>query len=151
MDSEHRSFEIRPARAEDATCLSQLLAELGHPSPPLQVAERLATLTAAGGRVWVAAHGPAPIGLITTQMTLVLHRPTPVGRLTALVVAEQFRGRGIGRALVAVAEQYLAASGCALIEVTSNTTRADAHAFYRRLGYAVTSFRFYKAVGSAHD
>jgi PhnO protein len=76
------------------------------------------------------------------HVTPVLHRPTGVGRITALVVGEAARGHGVGRALVAEAERRLEVLGCALVEVTSNQKRTDAHDFYRRLGYEATSVRF---------
>jgi GNAT superfamily N-acetyltransferase len=72
----------------------------------------------------------------------VLHRPKPVGRISMLVVAKDRRGHGIGAELVAAAEAWLGKQGCGLIEVTSNTKRMRAHAFYERLGYARTSYRF---------
>ena len=75
-----------------------------------------------------------------------LHRSGPVGRLTALVVDERARGRGVGRALIDAAEGILIERGCVLIEVTSNKRRTDAHAFYERLGYTATSFRFAKPI-----
>ena len=61
-----------------------------------------------------------------------------------LAVAEALRGQGIGAALVAEAEKRLAAKGCGLVEVTSNRKRLRAHAFYERLGYERTSYRFAK-------
>ena len=66
--------------------------------------------------------------------------------VTALVVAEAARGQGIGRALMAAAETWAVERGCVLLEVTSNRRRVDAHAFYERLGYEATSFRFAKAL-----
>jgi len=65
------------------------------------------------------------------------------------VVDVPVRGRGVGRALVSAAEEVLAGEGCGLLEITSNVRRADAHAFYERLGYERTSFRFAKVVASA--
>ena len=46
--------------------------------------------------------------------------------------------------LVDAAEQWCRKKGCKLIEVTSNDRRADAHAFYRHMGYERTSIRFFK-------
>ena len=149
------ALEVRDARPADAPALAALLAELGYPVAPEVVAARLAALIAAGDRALVAAEtsgetteATTPLGLVTVHVTPVLHRPTPVGRVTSLVVAERARGRGVGRALVAAAERLLAEKGCALVEVTSNRRRTDAHAFYERLGYAATSFRFGKPLGA---
>jgi len=108
------------------------------------IAARLESLQAAGKGVLIATRGAGPVGLVTVHFTPVLHRPTPVGRLTALIVTRSERGRGVGRALVAAGERWLAARGCALVEVTSNRRRGEAHAFYRRLGYEETSLRFKK-------
>ena len=139
--------EIRDACPADAPALAALLAELGYPVAPEVVAARLAALTAAGDRALVATEEAALLGLVTAHVTPVLHRPTPVGRVTALVVAARARGRGVGRALVTAVERLLAEQGCALVEVTSNRRRTDAHAFYERLGYTATSLRFGKPLG----
>jgi ribosomal protein S18 acetylase RimI-like enzyme len=147
MQSTDRSLLIRDARPDDAPALAALLAELGYPAPAAVIAGRLDAMLGAGEAVLVATRdGEPPLGLLTVHVTPVLHRPTPVGRLTALIVSERARGQGVGRALVRAAERVLAAQGCALVEVTSNRRRTDAHAFYERLGYEVTSLRFGKSV-----
>jgi ribosomal protein S18 acetylase RimI-like enzyme len=142
------TFGIRVARSEDAPALTGLLEELGFPAEAGVVVQRLGALSRAGETVLVGTLGdPAQVvGFVSVHMTPVLHRPTPVGRLTALVVTSQARGRGLGRALVAAAERHLAGAGCGLVEVTSNQDLAGAHAFYARLGYAITSYRFGKAL-----
>jgi ribosomal protein S18 acetylase RimI-like enzyme len=138
------TIDIRDARAADVPALAALVAELGYPTPEATMAVRLNAMIDAGEKVLVAERDGDVVGLLTLHVTPVLHRPTAVGRLTALVVAERARGAGVGRSLVAAAEHILAARGCALIEVTSNQRRTDAHAFYQRLGYDVTSLRFKK-------
>lgn len=135
---------IRTGRAEDATALSGLVAELGFPATLQDVENRLAALMRAGETVLVAADGDRVVGFAAVHVTPVLHRPTPVGRITALVVTQACRGIGAGRALVAAAEQIARERGCGLIEVTSNRSLAAAHAFYDRLGYEATSLRFRK-------
>jgi GNAT superfamily N-acetyltransferase len=140
------SIEIRDARPSDARALVPLLEELGYPAPAEVIAERLAELERINETVLVAADGDALRGVITVHVTPVLHRPTYVGRITSLVVAKDAHGRGIGRALVEAAERHLAKRGCALLEVTSNRKRTDAHAFYEHLGYELTSVRFWKSL-----
>jgi GNAT superfamily N-acetyltransferase len=140
------SFEVRVAKPEDAGAFVELLEELGFPTAVDAVAQRLAALAGSGETVLVGTRGAEVLGFVSAHVTPVLHRPTPVGRLTALVVARRARGQGLGRALVEQAERHLAGAGCGLVEVTSNRKREEAHAFYEKLGYAMTSYRFGKAL-----
>ena len=75
-----------------------------------------------------------------------LHRAKPIRRISALVVDARYRSKGIGRAIVDAAEQMFRDAGCGSVEVTSNMRRTDAHAFYARLGYELTSARFIKTL-----
>ena len=134
---------IRDARPRDAEALAALIVALGYEVTPAEVKQRLAALAKAGLPVLVADQGGL-IGVLSTAITQVLHRPRPVGRISMLVVAESERGKGIGAALVAAAETRLRAACCGLVEVTSNRKRLRAHAFYERLGYERTSYRFGK-------
>ena len=143
---------IRPATVRDAAELARLLTQLGHPTDVARVERCWDEWAAEGNAALVATHADGTLaGVITVHHMLVLHRPRPVGRLTALVVDASVRGQGIGRALVAAAEEWLARAGCALLEVTSNVRRADAHAFYERLGYERASVRFAKSLDAGAD
>ena len=132
---------IRAARAADAAAIAALITELGYEVDAADVRSRMKGLS-----VLVATKGEL-VGAATTSITKVLHRPKPVGRISMLVVTEQQRGGGIGRALVEAAEDRLRKAGCGLVEVTSNVRRLRAHAFYRRLGYERTSYRFARNLG----
>lgn len=135
---------VREAVLTDAPDVQRLLAMLGHEMPSGKPEARLAAFLEGGDRVLVATltGSEAIVGAITLHVTTVLHRPGPIGRFTALIVDETARGRGVGTALVRAAERHFESQGCALIEVTSNRKRTDAHAFYEGLGYTATSFRF---------
>jgi len=137
---------IREARPKDSAALAGLIAALGYEVTEADVRRRLARLRNAGRPTLVATLGEAVVGCLTLSMMEVLHRPRPVGRISMLVVSEEQRGAGIGTDLVAAAEAWFARAGCGLVEVTSNVKRSRAHAFYERLGYERTSYRFAKAV-----
>jgi predicted N-acetyltransferase YhbS len=133
---------IRDAKPADAGALAALIAALGYEVTEAEIGERLIALDAAAPKSLVAVLDGAVIGCLTLSIMRVLHRPKPVGRISMLVVDENRRGAGIGARLVAAAEERLRALGCGLIEVTSNVRRERAHAFYERLGYERTSYRF---------
>jgi GNAT superfamily N-acetyltransferase len=66
--------------------------------------------------------------------------------IMALVVAEQARGLGVGRRLVSSAESLARERGASRLMVTTHLRRADAHAFYERLGFDFTGRRYLKAL-----
>ena len=133
---------IRAARPKDAEAIAELIVALGYEVAASEVGRRLKDV-----RALVAEKGKI-VGVLTISVMTVLHRPRPVGRISMMVVAEAARGAGIGAALVAEAERRLKAAGCGLVEVTSNRKRLRAHAFYERLGYERTSYRFAKQIQS---
>ncbi|TMJ17332.1 MAG: GNAT family N-acetyltransferase [Alphaproteobacteria bacterium] len=129
---------LRDAKPGDAEALAALIAALGYEVTAAEVRKRLRSVEA------LVADKGGIVGILSISVMNVLHRPKPVGRISMMVVAEAERGRGIGAALVAEAERRLGARGCGLVEVTSNQKRLRAHAFYEKLGYERTSYRFFK-------
>jgi GNAT superfamily N-acetyltransferase len=136
--------KIRDAKASDAARLVELIHELGHEITEKQIRKNLAALKKLGESPLVATLDKKVVGLCGNSRRVVIHRPAPLGRITALVVAKEAQGEGIGRMLVEAAEEWMRKKGCQLVEVTSNDRRAQAHAFYRHMGYERTSIRFFK-------
>jgi GNAT superfamily N-acetyltransferase len=137
-------LEIRDAKASDAQELAALIGELGAKIDAKQVRKNLALLKKSDDTPLVAVLGNKVVGLCGVGRRIAIHRNAPLGRITALVVSKEAQGQGIGRKLVEAAEDWMRRRGCYLVEVTSNDRRAEAHAFYRHMGYERTSIRFAK-------
>lgn len=136
--------KIRDAKPSDAARLAELIRELGHDIDEKQVGKNLAALKKTGETPLVAALDKQIVGMCGIGRRVVISRPAPLGRITSLMVTEEAQGHGLGRMLVEAAEAWMRKEGCQLVEVTSNDRRAEAHAFYRHLGYDRTSIRFAK-------
>jgi GNAT superfamily N-acetyltransferase len=127
---------IRSAALTDAPRIAELLTELGYPADADAVRERLTYwLPDQASRVLVAELDGRISGCISLHAIPYLERTGHWLRIESLVVEADSRRGGTGRALVDAAERLARQWGCLLIEVTSKRSRADAHAFYRRLGF----------------
>jgi GNAT superfamily N-acetyltransferase len=56
-------------------------------------------------------------------------------QIEAVRVAESTRGSGLGAAMMRWAIDEARSRGCALVQLTSDKSRTDAHRFYERLGF----------------
>lgn len=138
---------------DDAAALVPLLDALGYPADAGVIRARLRALLAddPGARVLVAAIDGELVGFAVLHITPVLHRATPVGRVTGIAVRASARGAGVGRELVRAAESHFLEQGFHRIEITSGPMHEQAHAFYRRLGYADQGVRFAKPLGDTEE
>ncbi len=129
---------IRPASTEDAGAIAILCTQLGYPSTHEQVVDRMATLgSSVDHTVLIAEEHDRVLGF----MQVSVHRSIESGAWTeidGLVVDTSHRGRGIGKSLVAEARAWARARGMTRLRVRTNQTRADAHHFYEREGFAVS-------------
>ena len=143
-----KDVEIRDARRDDAAQLSRLLDELGYPTEPAVLARRLERVASdPSNRVLVAVRDAEVLGLAGLHVLWILNHEGAAGRLMILSVRADCRRTGVGSALVDAVESIARSKGCELIEVTSGAHRADAHAFYERLGYVERPRRFVKRLG----
>jgi GNAT superfamily N-acetyltransferase len=59
-------------------------------------------------------------------------------QIEAVRVAQSQRGSGLGAAMMGWAIDEARRRGCALVQLTSDKSRTDAHRFYARLGFVAT-------------
>ena len=81
----------------------------------------------------------------TLQLTLLpgLARVAALrGQIEAVRVAGDERGSGLGTALLQWAVDQARERGCALVQLTSDVSRADAHRFYERFGFVASHVGF---------
>lgn len=136
---------IRAAQTHDAAALAELCTQLGYPTMPDAIPERLARLDAdPHSHTLVATDGGVVIGLATVHIRYTINHEAPLGQLTLLVVDERARARGVGRALVGAAEAWARDRGCRRFVVTTALKRTDAHAFYEKLDFKHTGRRYGK-------
>jgi len=129
-------FAIRAAGAGDAKRIAALSEQLGYPTDEGAV---LGRLRAIGRRpdhgAFVAEAEGVVVGWVHVYAVATLESPAHA-EIGGLVVDEAHRGRGIGRALMERAEAWARDMGLGVMRLRSNVIRAEAHAFYERIGYA---------------
>ena len=64
-----------------------------------------------------------------------------------LVVEPEVRSRGHGAALLAALEARAATAGCTRVRLDSGVQRREAHRFYLREGYTITTYGLAKELG----
>jgi len=69
------------------------------------------------------------------------------GMVEAVRVHSSTRGSGLGTTLMEWAIEESRARGCALVQLTSDKSRAGAHRFYERLGFSATHEGFKLKLG----
>ncbi len=140
---------VREALLDDAPAVSRLLGQLGYPASPDEMRGRLQALINHPDYVtFVAEISGEVVGLVGAQIGYSLEVTGRYGRLTGLVVEERWRGKGIGGSLMARIEDWIRQQGSVIAVLASGPHYAEAHRFYRHLGYEETGIRFVKRLGS---
>ena len=65
-------------------------------------------------------------------------RGVPRAQVEAVRVEDSVRNRGVGTAMMRHAMTLARAEGAALLQLTTQTVRTDAHRFYKRLGFVAS-------------
>nr|WP_229789969.1 GNAT family N-acetyltransferase [Pilimelia terevasa] len=81
----------------------------------------------------------------TLQLTFLpglARRGTTRAQIEAVRVASGERGSGLGATLMEWAVEQARDRGCGLVQLTSDSSRTDAHRFYERLGFKASHVGF---------
>jgi PhnO protein len=142
--------KIRDAVTADAEAISELLAQLQHPSSPEHIRQQIERIQCDDTEMaWVAVDREREVvGLLALQITTQFHQEAPVARILDLCVRDTHRHRQFGRKLLMTAQTFAQKSGCCRIEVTANNFRQGAHQFYTRNGLVQTHRYFCKALSN---
>jgi GNAT superfamily N-acetyltransferase len=77
----------------------------------------------------------------TLQLTFIpglARRGALRAQIEAVRVADGLRGSGLGSAMLRWAIDEARRRGCAMVQLTTDKSRGDAHRFYRRLGFVAS-------------
>lgn len=88
----------------------------------------------------------------TLQLTFIpglSRRGAMRAQVEAVRVHTSERGRGLGTDLLLWAEEEARRRGAAMVQLTSDASRVEAHRFYERLGYTASHVGFKKELGDA--
>jgi GNAT superfamily N-acetyltransferase len=142
------AVSIRRLTVDDAEAAAGLSSQLGYPSSPGDLRERIEELSRTTDRVAFAAVVDGQmVGWIDAAMERHLQYAASAV-IGGLVVREEMRGQGVGRRLCVEVEEWARSKSVPLVRVRSQIKREDAHRFYLRDGYqkVKTSLVFEKPV-----
>ncbi|KAE8764951.1 GNAT family N-acetyltransferase [Georgenia thermotolerans] len=136
---------LRRARAADLPALVRLLADdqLGatRDGGDLEPYRRaFAAIDADPAQLLVVAEADGAV-VGTLQLTVIpglARRGALRAQVEAVRVSAARRGRGLGRAMIGWVIEEARRRGCALVQLTTDKRRTDAHRFYERLGFAAS-------------
>lgn len=143
-------LHIRRATAADVPAVVAMLADdpLGAaretPDDPAPYAHAFARIDADPGQHLVVAERDGRV-VGTLQLTVIpglSRRGATRALIEAVRVHRDERGGGLGTQLIEWAVEEARRQGCAVVQLTSDATRTDAHRFYERLGFAASHVGF---------
>ena len=126
---------VREATMEDAFAICNIsCADLGYDCSCEFVSTRISNLDKGREKVFVAEVNGIVAGYIHAEKYQTLYFE-PMINILGLAVSSEFRRRGIGGMLLKYAERWANEVGINKIRLNSGSTRKEAHAFYRAMGY----------------
>ena len=135
---------MRDASSADAPELARLLDQLGYHREPDALRDFFMRDDAASHVLVAEVENEVVglVGLLALSIHSQIHLDLRTASLDAFVVDDEHRSVGIGRVMLDAGLRRAHEAGAAQIELHSNLRRADAHRFYEREGFEMTSKYF---------
>ncbi len=131
------SLIIRPATLDDTESIAGLSGQLGYPTSPEQMRERLAILLPKKDQQLFAAEWDGKIVGWLHAAKIERVESDPFAEIYGLIVKDTERGQGIGPLLLRAADSWAASQGLGKVRVRCNVVRERTHRFYEREGFVV--------------
>ncbi|MEP7011829.1 MAG: GNAT family N-acetyltransferase [Acidobacteriota bacterium] len=129
---------IRPATLDDTEEIASLSDQLGYPTPPERMRERLALLLPRKDQqLFAAEHDGRLVGWLHVAKIEMVESDS-FAEIYGLVVRDTERGQGVGPLLIRAAEDWAASHGLPKVRVRCNVVRERTHRFYEREGFVVS-------------
>lgn len=142
------SVTLRPARREDVLAIVAMLADdalgalredMSEPLPQVYYDAFDELARDPNNRLLIAEKDGAIVGTLQVTFIRGLSRK---GMRRALIeavrVASGRRSEGIGEQIIRAAIDLARTEGCAMVQLTTDKSRKDAHRFYERLGFTAS-------------
>ena len=137
--------KIRKAHINDDIFISELMLQLGYYINTDEVRDKIIQLSNnSSDEIFVAESESHVVGVLSIHILPCLHTNANVGRITSLVINKEYHRKGFATALMKHVEKFAWNQNCFRIEITSGNKRADAHEFYKKIGYQIADSRFIK-------
>ncbi|MGO8814191.1 MAG: GNAT family N-acetyltransferase [Terriglobia bacterium] len=128
---------LRPAGLADAAAFASLATQLGYPSSPRQVEDRMTSVLDDPKHLIIAAvSGATVMGWVHAYVCNLLESDA-YAEVGGFVVDESRRGQGVGVKLMERVEDWARQIGCSAVSVRSSVVRHEAHKFYTGRGFVM--------------
>ncbi|GGB82722.1 GNAT family N-acetyltransferase [Dyadobacter sediminis] len=131
------TLKIRVAAGEDEETIYQMICGLENREMDRTAYNKVfrANLKSDNIHYFIAELNGNPVGIVSCHIQPLLHHAALVSEIQEMYIAPDYRSAKIGKALMEHVTAFAKSQGAIQMEVTSRSTRENAHRFYQREGF----------------